>query len=182
VFSTKEIVVKNLHFISPRQGLGELDEYRGKASVRIRYRQEKQKCAVEKKIRWLAHHFRRAAKRRGSRPVGCFIRRHKMFGWRDNRCCAIINVWNLFTLRKPTGRGKFFDSSKLEFSLKNAGAGSATIETILDDISDLMVDGMTTHEIYNRAFEIAAPGGTSGRAVLLSETSNHGTRSVRFSF
>ena len=47
IYSTKEIIVENLHFINPRQRLelGEkLDCY-----VRIRYRQEKQSCILEKK-------------------------------------------------------------------------------------------------------------------------------------
>jgi len=57
-------------------------------------------------------------------------------------------------ITKADGSREIFDSSKLEFSLKNAGASNAAIETILDDISDLMVDGMTTHEIYSRAFEM----------------------------
>ena len=47
VYSVKEIVLKDLHFISPRQrlGLGELFD----TMVRIRYRQEKQNCTVLKK-------------------------------------------------------------------------------------------------------------------------------------
>ena len=47
IYSTKEIIVPNLHFISPRQRLGLGGSF--DAMVRIRYRQEKQDCVVEKK-------------------------------------------------------------------------------------------------------------------------------------
>jgi hypothetical protein len=57
-------------------------------------------------------------------------------------------------ITKADGSHEVFDSAKLEFSLKNAGASNAAIETILDDITDFMVDGMSTHEIYRRAFEM----------------------------
>ena len=56
VYSTKEIIVKNLHFVSECELQGEpLYNHKGSpcssfpCQVRIRYRQEKQKCAVEKK-------------------------------------------------------------------------------------------------------------------------------------
>jgi hypothetical protein len=57
-------------------------------------------------------------------------------------------------ITKADGSREIFDSSKLEYSLKHAGASSESVELILRDISDLMVDGMTTHEIYTRAFEM----------------------------
>ena len=44
----KEIVVPDLHFISPRVPLGEFGSSAPKLGVRIRYRQEKQVCTVEK--------------------------------------------------------------------------------------------------------------------------------------
>jgi hypothetical protein len=57
-------------------------------------------------------------------------------------------------ITKADGSREIFDSSKLEESLKRAGASSKSVELILNDITDLMVDGMTTHEIYSRAFEM----------------------------
>jgi tRNA-specific 2-thiouridylase len=47
VYSTKEIVVKDLHFISGKKSDNEKENF--ECSVRIRYRQQKQKCAVTKK-------------------------------------------------------------------------------------------------------------------------------------
>ena len=71
------------------------------------------------------------------------------------------------------GRGNF-DSSKLEEVLKRAGASGKSVELILRDISDLMVDGMTTHEIYSRAFEM--PHVWRGRwRFPLIEARNHGS-------
>jgi hypothetical protein len=57
-------------------------------------------------------------------------------------------------ITKADGSREIFDSSKLEGSLKLAGASSQSVELILKDVSDFMVDGMTTHEIYSRAFEM----------------------------
>ena len=49
VFSTKEVVIKDLHLISPTPGVWETSRrVSEKFSVRIRYRQEKQKCSIEK--------------------------------------------------------------------------------------------------------------------------------------
>ena len=42
IYSTKEIIITHLHFISG-------NSYEGPTFVRIRYRQEKQACTVEKK-------------------------------------------------------------------------------------------------------------------------------------
>jgi hypothetical protein len=57
-------------------------------------------------------------------------------------------------ITKADGSREIFNSSKLEDSLKKAGASSKSVELILKDISDLMVDGMATHDIYRRAFEM----------------------------
>jgi tRNA-specific 2-thiouridylase len=47
VYSTKEILVKDLHFISGKNSYTEKENF--DCNVRIRYRQEKQKCSVSKK-------------------------------------------------------------------------------------------------------------------------------------
>ncbi len=57
-------------------------------------------------------------------------------------------------ITKADGSREIFDSSKLEGSLKRAGASSKSVELILRDIQDLMVDGMATHDIYRRAFDM----------------------------
>jgi len=47
VYSTKKIVVKDLHFVSGKKS--DIEKENFKCEVRIRYRQEKQKCVVTKK-------------------------------------------------------------------------------------------------------------------------------------
>src|SRR3989344_2701458 len=47
--NTKEIMVKDLHIISPMSDIGEYGSPTSKLGVRIRYRQEKQECVLEKR-------------------------------------------------------------------------------------------------------------------------------------
>ncbi len=55
---------------------------------------------------------------------------------------------------KADGTREPFDSTKLEQSLKHAGASSSTVEAIISNIKDSIIDDMTTHDIYIRAFEL----------------------------
>ncbi len=55
---------------------------------------------------------------------------------------------------KSDGTREIFDIKKLEFSLKRAGASSAVTDGIVSTITDSLTDGMTTHDIYTRAFEL----------------------------
>jgi hypothetical protein len=53
---------------------------------------------------------------------------------------------------KGDGSQETFDASKLERSLKHAGAPAGLAEKIAGDISSKVADGMTTTEIYRNAF------------------------------
>lgn len=54
---------------------------------------------------------------------------------------------------KADGTRELFDTSKLENSLKKAGAASSVVEKIIADVETHLTDGMTTHDIYRHAFE-----------------------------
>jgi len=53
---------------------------------------------------------------------------------------------------KADGKKELFDTGKLEFSLKRAGASSKVVMEILNSITDSVEDGVTTHDIYEQAF------------------------------
>lgn len=55
---------------------------------------------------------------------------------------------------KADGSREIFDSSKLESSLKKAGATTEAIKQVVKHINDELVDGMTTKDIYEHAFSI----------------------------
>lgn len=55
---------------------------------------------------------------------------------------------------KENGQRELFDIKKLEYSLSRAGASSHTITQILTTIEQELVDGMSTRDIYRRAFEL----------------------------
>ena len=55
---------------------------------------------------------------------------------------------------KSDGTREAFDIKKLEYSLKRAGANSTTVQGIVSTITDGLTDGMSTHDIYTRAFEL----------------------------
>lgn len=55
---------------------------------------------------------------------------------------------------KADGAKELFDTKKLEFSLKRAGASSRVVMEILNTITDTIEDGVTTHDIYEQAFEL----------------------------
>lgn len=55
---------------------------------------------------------------------------------------------------KANGTREAFDVSKLEHSLKLAGASDETIRKVLDHITNHLADGITTHEIYKHAFAL----------------------------
>ncbi|MEJ2005659.1 MAG: ATP cone domain-containing protein, partial [Cyclobacteriaceae bacterium] len=57
-----------------------------------------------------------------------------------------------FTVIKASGDEVPFEVSKLENSLKRAGADDLLADEIAERIQNEMVDGMTTKEIYKRAF------------------------------
>ncbi|MFH0845903.1 MAG: ATP cone domain-containing protein [Patescibacteria group bacterium] len=55
---------------------------------------------------------------------------------------------------KANGEKELFDVSKLENSLRRAGADLKTINIIADEISENLEQNMTTAEIYRKAFEL----------------------------
>ena len=54
---------------------------------------------------------------------------------------------------KADGSREIFDVGKLEHSLKRAGAAGRAAHEILNAIRDEITDGVTTREIYQKAFE-----------------------------
>src|SRR6185436_18097982 len=55
---------------------------------------------------------------------------------------------------KADGTREPFDVEKLEHSLKRAGAASKAVHEILNTVRDEITDGVTTREIYQKAFEL----------------------------
>jgi hypothetical protein len=55
---------------------------------------------------------------------------------------------------KANGDKELFDVTKLERSLKHAGASSKSVEDIIKKITESLPDEITTHEIYKHAFEL----------------------------
>tara|TARA_R110001583_G_scaffold61148_1_gene181054 strand:- start:13950 stop:14804 length:855 start_codon:yes stop_codon:yes gene_type:complete len=57
-------------------------------------------------------------------------------------------------IKKASGEDEYFDVKKLERSLHNAGAEELTIWKIIEDIQSWIYSGITTKQIYSRAFKI----------------------------
>lgn len=55
---------------------------------------------------------------------------------------------------KSTGEKTFFSFDKLRASLKKSGAGEAVVEIILETIKEELYPGISTKEIYNRAYSL----------------------------
>jgi hypothetical protein len=55
---------------------------------------------------------------------------------------------------KADGTLELFDVTKLGHSLKHAGANSKDVEAIISTVNNDLTDGMTTHDIYTRAFSL----------------------------
>lgn len=58
------------------------------------------------------------------------------------------------TVIKSDGTRQLFDEEKLVQSLRRAGASSEAVEETVDQVEREMKDGVTTAEIYTRAFEL----------------------------
>ena len=61
---------------------------------------------------------------------------------------------NKILIKKASGDNEYFDVKKLERSLHNAGAEELIIWKIIDDIQKWIYSGVTTKQIYSRAFKI----------------------------
>lgn len=61
---------------------------------------------------------------------------------------------HLIQITKTDGTQQLFEEEKLASSLKRVGAKPDTVEEIVDEVERGMRDGMTTNEIYARAFAL----------------------------
>lgn len=61
---------------------------------------------------------------------------------------------NNITIRKASGDEELFYVDKLKKSLHNAGASDATVDYIADEISNWIFPGVSTKQIYQRAFSL----------------------------
>ena len=57
-------------------------------------------------------------------------------------------------ITKSSGEKVKFSLSKLRVSLKKTGADKATVDQIIDNVRDELYQGISTKEIYNRAFAL----------------------------
>lgn len=57
-------------------------------------------------------------------------------------------------ITKASGEKEFFNVNKLKRSLANAGANNSIIDTIVEDVKTWIKPGITTKQIYKRAFEL----------------------------
>lgn len=60
----------------------------------------------------------------------------------------------IFEIKKSSGEKVKFSLSKLRRSLERTGADRATINQIIDKVRDELYQGISTKEIYNRAFAL----------------------------
>jgi hypothetical protein len=59
-----------------------------------------------------------------------------------------------FEITKASGERTHYDRDKLIQSLRRSGAGDDAIERVVADVESTLVDGMSTHKIYRRAFQM----------------------------
>jgi len=65
-------------------------------------------------------------------------------------------------IKKASGLSEPFDTNKLRTSLRNAGAREGDIEAVVAEIESWVYDGVSTSQIYSRAFKIYRQLSTSG--------------------
>lgn len=68
-----------------------------------------------------------------------------------------MNADPIYVLKADRTR-ELFDQSKLEFSLKKAGASGLVVNQIIEHIKAHLGKDITTHEIYKHAFELLNKG------------------------
>ena len=61
---------------------------------------------------------------------------------------------HLISITKSDGTRQLFEEEKLVTSLKRVGASQEAIDEIVDEIGKIIRDGMTTEEIYRKAFAL----------------------------
>lgn len=57
-------------------------------------------------------------------------------------------------ITKASGERTHYDRDKLIQSLRRSGAGDDAIEQVVADVESTLVEGMSTHKIYRRAFQL----------------------------
>lgn len=57
-------------------------------------------------------------------------------------------------IKKASGELVDFDESKLIQSLMRSGANKAQSQEVLEEVQKLLVDGMSTHKIYSKAYKL----------------------------
>jgi len=65
-----------------------------------------------------------------------------------------IQEWEDIEVVKSSGKTVKFSIEKLKASLKRSGADTRTIQQIVDKVRDELYQGISTKEIYNRAFSL----------------------------
>lgn len=61
---------------------------------------------------------------------------------------------HLFTVTKSDGTQQLFEEQKLIESLKRVGASDEAIDEVVEEVQKTMTNGMSTSEIYKKAFEL----------------------------
>lgn len=71
-------------------------------------------------------------------------------------------------IKKASGETEPFSQEKLEISLRRAGAGEETIAQVVNEIKQWIQDGVSTHKIYTKAFDLLQKkkGGMAARYKL----------------
>ena len=78
------------------------------------------------------------------------------------------NMHNKHLVKKASGETEPFAQEKLEKSLRKAGVSEETVAYIVNDVKEWLHDGVSTHEIYARAFGLLKKksGGTAAKYKL----------------
>ena len=84
-------------------------------------------------------------------------------------------------VRKYSGELADFDENKLILSLKNARADHNLANEIVSKIEKELYDGMTTKEIYNKAFKLLKSKRRPS-AARYTQKGDYGIRSLGISF
>ena len=66
----------------------------------------------------------------------------------------VINIKRNILVRKASGDEEPFEMFKLERSLRNAGADNDLVQEIVKNIAEWITSGLTTKNIYSRAFSL----------------------------
>jgi hypothetical protein len=61
---------------------------------------------------------------------------------------------NEIFITKANGEKEIFDIEKLKNSLRRAGASEPIVEDVSKKVAEVLFDGVSTHEIYQKAFEL----------------------------